>query len=776
MPWSIVQAGGSRGGALIGQSLPPNVNSNTFAVTSTAIAGTAVGRLYANDPSDPNVAITPTSWAITAGPGGFAIDNTGLITVSGSSLTGTGNAWMLVTATGPGGVSGPKPVFIQWGAAVGTAPVLNPDSGSLNARTLFTPAKSGTYFGCRVPCGANSGNGPSGQLAWQIDSGDPLGNFTIDQYSGEVRTAKAVSGTGTETITIRATNASGFNTYPVTINWQPMPSWLNGFPRFPGGPVVGVVPGSPLVIQSAGSISLNTGDTLANKAINGQVFVEANNVTLRNLSICCNDNFPAIKILDASFTGTGSGTNLTVSAVANGVINIGSIVLGTGVPVGTTILSQTSGVTGQTGVYVTSNPTTSSGAALTAGITGTLIENCEVFGNGYRAAANTNAYLVGTDSGFSSNSTIINKCDFHDMVSPITVNLPPYTVTNTYIHDIGAVGGGGHQEAFQFSGGFASTTGTFFLSGNYFDIIAGLQSCLELESNAGVLANPFRVDNNVFVGAGFPIVCIAHGFAYPTDCQFTNNFYGKGVNGYRNLDNQGGGGAPTAETNNVDWLTGALIRMLYIQGKTFQNGSSFSATAAVTLDAKVRLGGSVAVHVGWASTAGDVVTSVQDDQGNSYTIIGPPTRDATAGYSIQPCHLEQIFNKPQTITATINNTRQFLTIVADEISGVTALDVSTTNDQFSPGAGANAITCGPVTTNGLGSIGDLVLSFCVCGAGSGLSPGTTLAWTQNQYTGGAFMTETLLQGSPGTITSTFTATVGSFAYLTSIMAFTPGPQ
>jgi hypothetical protein len=68
----------------------------------------------------------------------------------------------------------------------------------------------------------------------------------------------------------------------------------------------------------------------------------------------------------ASFTGTGSGTNLTVSAVT-GIIKAGDNVTGTGVPAGTKILSQTSDTAGGAGVYVTSNATTSSGASLTSG-------------------------------------------------------------------------------------------------------------------------------------------------------------------------------------------------------------------------------------------------------------------------------------------------------------------------------------------------------------------------------------------------------------------------
>lgn len=68
----------------------------------------------------------------------------------------------------------------------------------------------------------------------------------------------------------------------------------------------------------------------------------------------------------ASFTGTGAGTALTAASVT-GTIRPGDQVAGTGVVAGTTIVRQTSGVTGGAGVYVTSRPTTASADSLTAG-------------------------------------------------------------------------------------------------------------------------------------------------------------------------------------------------------------------------------------------------------------------------------------------------------------------------------------------------------------------------------------------------------------------------
>jgi len=76
------------------------------------------------------------------------------------------------------------------------------------------------------------------------------------------------------------------------------------------------------------------------------------------------------------FTATGVGTNLTVSAVTCcnvGPFNLtpplvvpGATISGTGVPSGTTIISQTSGPTGGPGVYVTSAVTTATAATITA--------------------------------------------------------------------------------------------------------------------------------------------------------------------------------------------------------------------------------------------------------------------------------------------------------------------------------------------------------------------------------------------------------------------------
>ena len=67
----------------------------------------------------------------------------------------------------------------------------------------------------------------------------------------------------------------------------------------------------------------------------------------------------------SSFTGSISGTTLTVSAVASGTVLVGAVISGTGVTAGTRILEYSTG-TGGTGNYVIDTSQTVSSTAMTA--------------------------------------------------------------------------------------------------------------------------------------------------------------------------------------------------------------------------------------------------------------------------------------------------------------------------------------------------------------------------------------------------------------------------
>lgn len=111
--------------------------------------------------------------------------------------------------------------------------------------------------------------------------------------------------------------------------------------------------------------------------------------------------------IGATYTATGSGTNLTVSAVT-GLISIGDTVAGTGIPAGTTIVSQTSGTTGGAGVYVTSAATTIAAATgtafgnklnVTAIGSGTLSVGEAISGTGVPTGAVIDSQVSGTAGG-----------------------------------------------------------------------------------------------------------------------------------------------------------------------------------------------------------------------------------------------------------------------------------------------------------------------------------------------------------------------------------------
>lgn len=111
--------------------------------------------------------------------------------------------------------------------------------------------------------------------------------------------------------------------------------------------------------------------------------------------------------IGATFTGTGAGTNLTTTATT-GLISIGDTVTGTGVPAGTTIVSQTSGTLGGNGVYVTSQATTASSAAcvassnvlnVTAVASGTLAVGLTLTGAGVPAGVLITSQTSGAAGG-----------------------------------------------------------------------------------------------------------------------------------------------------------------------------------------------------------------------------------------------------------------------------------------------------------------------------------------------------------------------------------------
>lgn len=137
----------------------------------------------------------------------------------------------------------------------------------------------------------------------------------------------------------------------------------------------------------------------------------------------------------ATFTATGSGTALTVSAVT-GVIIPGTLasaaITGTGVPALTYIVSQTSGTTGAAGVYVTSVATTAAAAAIvcssttatvTAITTGVVAVGQQVSGTGITAGT----YVGGLGTGTGGTGTYILTQGMQAASTALTMATPVTT-------------------------------------------------------------------------------------------------------------------------------------------------------------------------------------------------------------------------------------------------------------------------------------------------------------------------------------------------------------
>jgi len=102
--------------------------------------------------------------------------------------------------------------------------------------------------------------------------------------------------------------------------------------------------------------------------------------------------------LGATFTATGTGTSLAVTALT-GYLAVGDKILGTGVPAGTTIVAQVSGTTGAAGTYTTSAATTSAGNTVTS------------FGSTIKTTSTTGLISIGETvsggAGFPVGATVV---------------------------------------------------------------------------------------------------------------------------------------------------------------------------------------------------------------------------------------------------------------------------------------------------------------------------------------------------------------------------------
>jgi phage tail sheath gpL-like len=200
-------------------------------------------------------------------------------------------------------------------------------------------------------------------------------SFFANNFSNEVwgmgvpEPGAAVAASGTITITSAPTQAGTIHLYiagqhvPVNVATSDTPTSIASAIVYE---INSVSPDLPVTATSAAGVvtvtcrwkSVTGNDIRIDLNFYGTIGGE---ITPQGLGITLPAGAPGTT---ANGTGTGSGINLTVSAVT-GNIGVGSTITGTGVPAGTKITNQQSGTPGGAGVYTTSVATTASAAALT---------------------------------------------------------------------------------------------------------------------------------------------------------------------------------------------------------------------------------------------------------------------------------------------------------------------------------------------------------------------------------------------------------------------------
>jgi hypothetical protein len=221
--------------------------------------------------------------------------------------------------------------------------------------------------------------------------------------------------------------------------------------------------------------------------------------------------------------------------------------------------------------------------------------------------------------------------------------------------------------------------------------------------------------------------------------------------------------------------------MSYIQGSLHQNGATASTTVAVTLTNPVGSGHALCVAVAWAgyTSSTDVLHSVTDDQGNTYTPLDFVVDTSGGAYWVVTAYCANVTNAPRTITATIygggssSNPVSYATILVDEFSSIatsSALDVHAINNQdFAAPWTSASLTSGNITTT---ANGDLIWGVMVNGGGVGtVSNGA--GFTAAQAVAGTFFSEYQTQATAGSTAATYSATYGGGAsdgFITAVIA------
>ncbi len=199
-------------------------------------------------------------------------------------------------------------------------------------------------------------------------------------------------------------------------------------------------------------------------------------------------------------------------------------------------------------------------------------------------------------------------------------------------------------------------------------------------------------------------------------------------------------------------------------------GSNSSTTISLSFNAPVKPGSIICGMV--SSNTGDVLNSVTDDKGNSYTLT-PVMTDAPLLQQYYGFFCIGPTNTPTTITATFNSPLTWLRLGLNEFSGGISADGNAGQYNSTP---AITQSSGPLTTTGNG---DLVYGFggASQGPGAAFSAGAnfTISNVSNSNDSVNIADEWLVQQAAGPISATFSLSRADTCCV-GVMAFKAAPS
>jgi predicted outer membrane repeat protein len=191
------------GNAVINLNSPPTVNNATFSIVNNSAVGATVGTVTASDPENNPLTFSITNGNTDTDSDGnrpFAINNSGVITVTDPGDFGTNNSFNLTVTANDGNATGNGAIVVNLTSPVNRPPVVNDAVFSISKTS-----PNGTVVGT-----INATDPDNNPLTYSITAGNP-------DTDGDTTSAFGISNTGVITVTDANDVSAQTNPFNLTI-------------------------------------------------------------------------------------------------------------------------------------------------------------------------------------------------------------------------------------------------------------------------------------------------------------------------------------------------------------------------------------------------------------------------------------------------------------------------------------------------------------------------------------------------------------------------------